>query len=500
MTPPPQQIERWPHPESRSWLIPTIAVKLILALALGWQTSLLFGRPLQLYIDAGDTDSYIQPIEQLLTKGRYIGDPDKPDTAAGRMPGYGLTYLGPRLFLSVAASKSALVLVQAILSGASTYYLALCAFLWFRRRDVFYATLVLYGTNLFVSVWDNYILTESLAASAVIFLMYSLFRFRERQRQISLLQAAFWYAYLVFLRPFTVPIFAAAAFIVWSVHRRSERSIRMAVVDLFLVASIFLASDLGWMLRNYAALGRAVPLQVDTTAGYQYSEGELSLRAWLVSIGQDPTWWQPNNMASWFYRDSKFTNDNYQIPPYVQTATCSMADITRARTLFVAARASADRIAESRFESELLPIISECRNSFKREKPFTHYVVSPLRRMKTLLVHSGPILPLPPSLELVHHPVMFFVKLVAVGLYWLALITGCIGMVPLMRSGLVGWAIAWPFVFVLLFFVFVIPLGEARFVVTGFPSLCVAGAYVLASGAQRFHRSNRSPASSNGCL
>ena len=68
-------------------------------------------------------------------------------------------------------------------------------------------------------------------------------------------------------------------------------------------------------------------------------------------------------------------------------------------------------------------------------------------------------------------------------MYWLALVSAAIGLIVLTRRGLVGWAIAWPFVFVLLFFAFVMRLGEARFLVIGFPSLCIGGAYVLASAA-----------------
>jgi len=472
------------HPESRWWLIPAVALKLILALILSWQSSRLFDRPFQLYNDAGDTDSYLRPIEQLLATGRYIADPDNPDSAAGRMPGYGFTYLAFRLFLSADASKTALAVVQATLSGVSVYYLALCAFLLFRRRDTFCAALLLYGMNLFVSVWDNYIITESLAASTTIFFVYSLLQYREQVGRARLLHAAFFYAYLVFLRPFTVPMFLAAALIVWSVHRSTERRFRATIRDLFLVASLFVACAAVWMLRNYAVLGRVIPLQVNTTAGYQYTKGQLALLGWLGAIGQDPTWWQPNTMASWFYKDARFTNENYQIPNYVVTATCSLADMRRARELFVAARATADGREHTRLESELLPIITECRDSFRREKPVAHYVMSPLRLMKSVLVHGGPVLPMPPLAELRHQPTMLFLKLAAVGLYWLALVTGGFGLFVLLRRSLVGWAIAWPFVFVLLFFGFVMRLGEGRFLVTGFPSLCIGGAHVLASAAR----------------
>ena len=459
--------------------MPAVTGKLILALVLAWQSSKLADRPFQLYIDGGDSESYIQPIEQLLTTGHYIAEPEAPDSAAGRMPGYGATYLAFRLFLGATASKSALALLQVVLSGVSVYYLALSAFLLFRHRNVFLAALMLYGANLFVSVWDNYILTESLAASAVVFFIYNLLQYREQRRRNRLVQASIWYAYLVFLRPFAVPLILVALLIVWSVHQGTDKRLRATFRDLCLVASLFVACEAVWVLRNYAVLGRVIPFQVNTTAGYQYSKGQLALRDWMGAIGQDAAWWQPNTMASWFYGDPRFSNESYQVPGHVVTTTCSLADIKRARELFVAA--IADRQAHSRLESEMLPIVTECRDSFRREKPAVYYVVSPLRLAKGLLVHAGPILPTPPLVELVRQPIKLFAKLVAVGLYWLALVSGAIGLLVLARRGLVGWAIAWPFVFVLLFFACVMRLGEARFLVIGFPSLCIGGAQVLAT-------------------
>ena len=200
-----------------------------------------------------------------------------------------------------------------------------------------------------------------------------------------------------------------ALLIVWSVHRDSDKRLRAAFRDLCLVASLFIACEAVWVLRNYAVLGRVIPLQVNTTAGYQYSKGQLALRDWMGAIGQDAAWWQPNTLASWFYGDPRFTNENYQIPGYVVTTTCSLADIRRARELFVAAIARS--AGALRLESEMLPIVTECRDSFRREKPVAYYVVAPLRLMKSLLVHAGPILPTPPLAELVRQPIKLFAKL-----------------------------------------------------------------------------------------
>jgi hypothetical protein len=473
----------WSSPESPRWLIAAILLKLSLLVFLAWQASAAIGKPFTLYQVGGDTRSYFEPIERLLAHGEYVSE---RDNRAGRMPGYGFTYLPFRLLFGAEGARSALVLLQALLSGVSAYYLALTAFLVFGRTDVFFATLGLYGLNLFVSVWDVSLMTESLAASAAILYLHALLRYRAVRRTRWLAYASLWFAYLVFLRPMAGPLILSAPLILADVHRASPTFDRWRAVaaGTVLVAGVFIAADAVWILRNYAVLGTFVPLQSDISAGYAFTPAERAIQRWTKVVGEDGTWWQPNTLSSWFY-GNEFSNEAYVIPAVVSTTACPHEAIRRARTTFVAARTAVDAPTRSRLDAEVAREIQACAESFKRERPFRYHLVSPLRTAKISTVHTGPIFPGTSFSEMRKHPLGLLIKLSAVVLYWLALVSGLLGLVrALWRRDPVVWAAAWPFVFVGTFCFLYLRTTEARLWVIGFPSLCLLGAAVIAQMAR----------------
>src|SRR5437867_12218810 len=78
---------------SRWWLLPAMALRAGLALLLCGQANRMAGRSFRFFIEGGDTPSYFLPVENFLASGWWVVNPSQPLSQAGRMPGYGLTYL-----------------------------------------------------------------------------------------------------------------------------------------------------------------------------------------------------------------------------------------------------------------------------------------------------------------------------------------------------------------------------------------------------------------------
>ncbi len=120
----------------------------------------------------GDMMTYIQPVESLLAHQGFQTDV--------RMPAYPGIYLFFRLFTSQAVACNLVILLQVVVSALSVYVLGLCAVYLFKTDRAFYWAYFIYLFSTFVSVFDGYFLTESLAASASIFFLYCWLRFEAK--------------------------------------------------------------------------------------------------------------------------------------------------------------------------------------------------------------------------------------------------------------------------------------------------------------------------------
>jgi hypothetical protein len=480
---------------SRWWMLLPLMVRLGLALFLCAQANHLKGFDhFRFYDEAADTPYYLQPIENLLQIGSYVAFPDQPLTRAGRMPGYGATYLVFRIFSSPPTAKTLLVCLQVLVSGLSAYYFALTALRLLRRRSAFFIGLTLYTTALFVVDWDYRLLTESLAASSVIFFFYELVRYGDQRRRRHLLRAGFWFAYLVFLRPFAAPLALATLPFLWPRGARGRQALARMVADLAIVVALFAVADLAWIVRNQRIFGRIIPTQVTGTAGYNYSPAQLAQFAWLQALGQNlaPL---PQNLAAWFRPRIGFAHDRFVLPAYVLTTRCSRTDIERARDRWDVAIYDPHPALAEPADREVTEILTRCRESFRQERPLQYYLLSPLRLARAFFIHSGPTLSLPPFSTIVRRPLLLALKLFAAGSYIVILVSGLIGLglVVRRRSWLVLSA-ATPFFLVALLFPFVLRAPELRYLVTGYPGLCLLAVVALQALLVRMRERSFRPA------
>lgn len=434
-----------------------------------------------LFLTGGDSDSYILPAENLLNHGSYIQDLYRPESKAGRMPGYSATYLLFRFATDPETAKSCLTIFQVLLGGVSIYYLALLARNLFQGNErVFQIAFLLFGTSTYVSQMDVYLLTESLAVSSIIFAGYCLERFIATRRQSLLLLSGTWLTYSIFLRPYVIvvlPIFALGTF--FSSRRpRDFLSIAEKIRNAMFLMAPFIAADGAWIVRNYHALHYFVPAQINLHAGYDQPRTYWAFQKFCNTVGEDMVYWKPNTLGTWFFPEARFSTTGFFPPSRIFARSYGLADLESVRQRYRLLANLPGRGIGSGLDLELAKELDRFALEFRRENPLTYHVISPLRSLISMLIHSGPqYMPLKASRELVHNPPAMLVKIFSVLSYWFIIVFGLIFIFLNCgsRDQVTPFFLATP-VLILLLLSFGFRCTEDRYILPAFPFLALFAA------------------------
>lgn len=253
----------------------------------------------------GDMMTYLSPIDSLLAHQGFNTD--------YRMPGYSAVYLAFRLLMSPAHACNAMILSQLVISAFSVYVLGLVARRLFQSKQAFYWAYFIYLFSPFVSVFDAYILTESLAAASSIFFLYALLRFESQPRQWAwLLGAGFWLAFSVFLKPAHAGTLSIPLVIFGYQWLRKILSFRQLIIRSALVLLPFLVADSAWVVRNYRTYHAVIPLLKSPWYPENYwPTNYFPMIAFCETYGEDYSFWFPNAGIRWF----SGWGDNNFLPP-----------------------------------------------------------------------------------------------------------------------------------------------------------------------------------------
>jgi hypothetical protein len=206
---------RWPNPEKYPlrWISFAIFVKVFyLLLIIFLSRPEAFQYPVQLWTITGDFSDYTEPVERLISEGKYyFGD----NNFAGRMPGYTLLLLPLRWIFDAHQALNAVLILQAILSGISCYWLMLIFYRWTGRTVASILVFFAYLLSFYVSAFDGVILTESPAVFCLIGIGFSFTGYvKDLGNELKWAAiAGFFLCWLIFLRPFYIPFCIVLPFI-----------------------------------------------------------------------------------------------------------------------------------------------------------------------------------------------------------------------------------------------------------------------------------------------
>lgn len=292
---------RWP------WLLLALALKLG-----GVVFFLIYNREeagtKHIALEHGDTFSYFNPIDNLISTGHYT-----PDL---RMPGYGAVYLLFRLVAEPIIARDLVVLLQMVLAAAAVYVGARLAQRLTGKNAAFVVVFFLLGISPYMSTLESRLCTESFCTSALIFACWLLLRWRDEGRKRWLLLAGALVGWAIFLRPVSgVALLALAPM----AFRSGAPALLKRWWPMVLFLLPFGVADGIWTARNYLVNQAFHPL--NNGLFYTNPSGRVN-RACVALVqlyGGHTMWWDDRSHVAWFNAGDVMTglakNTNGLPPP-----------------------------------------------------------------------------------------------------------------------------------------------------------------------------------------
>ena len=427
----------------------------------------------------GDMVTYIAPIESLLAHQGF-----KTDV---RMPAYPALYLAFRLVFSMPVACNLVIVFQVLLSAVSVYVLGLCARRLFQNEMAFYWAYFIYLFSTFVSVFDGYFLTESLAASASIFFLYTWLCFEENPaRWVALLAAGALMTWSVFLKPAHLPLLGVPVAI-WALRwLRGKLPVKQLVRYSFLFLLPFALADGAWMVRNYRTYKQVIPLlKSPWYPESSWPANYFDLMAFCQTYGEDISFWFPNTGIRWIqgWGNNNFlspvrwyVNEDLGPPPnYVYTDKFNLDSITSVRNLCyrLGNGPALDSVQRSVISAQIKEKMNRYTQSVREDNPLVYYVWAPVRYTLTFL-HGTWGYTFLDDMVRPQWP-RFLLRLYH---YLFVLIPGLIGVVWLTRRGLRSddrlLLIPLAFAYCLIVYILVLRHPETRYLVPFYPFLVIS--------------------------
>ncbi|HEX8425006.1 hypothetical protein [Hymenobacter sp.] len=328
----------------------------------------------------GEEEFYFKSIDNLIKYGQYNYKLDYLPGYAGRMPGYGLVYGLIKLLIpnNQQYVYNLIIALQIILGIIALIYLSKILFILTNRKNLTYATAFTYALSPYSVQNDLFVFTESFAASALIISTYYFLVALRTGDSIHYLVAGCWLAWVVFLRPFMLPLFGF-----WTVayiyHHRYTilGNLRRAGYTITLFVLPFVVPDAIWTIRNWSIYNRLVPLQTEY-AGMRYSNLYLETRSFVSSMGEEPVLWSTHSLISWLTRHTPPHKSGPREWQLTKVATYDSLAWLREQIL-TANNDSLSTPTRMDSENKAVAALRRYRRAFIEEHPIRHYLIAPLR-------------------------------------------------------------------------------------------------------------------------
>ena len=428
-------------------------------------------------IGGGDTFSYIEPIENLLSNGTYSDD--------YRMPGYGGIYFMLRLVFNQPWSLNILVILQLALSSVSVYALGLIAKAIFKNNSSFYISFIIYLASAYVSLFDSFLLTESFCTSSLILSVLFFINYYQSNNIYFLLPSGFFITWSIFLRPTIAPLLILFILFIF-IKKILDKSTAWKSLFYFLLP--FILADGLWMARNYMKYKKIYPLTRTIYYSSAYDDYYVKLADFVSSFGGSIVHWNPGAEMCFFIPPPDYIKKKADavLPEYIYTSKFNYDSLVMIKNYIHEIN---DTTAPEKRKKYLTPVVkrklNDYRISIKEEKPFLYYVTSRLKLLKTFFVHSGTYnLFAKVSFEL--NKLEWGIKLVYSLLYIFVVSFGFMGSLLMLlkvqsKNEVLMVLVAMCGLYHALVFPLVLKMDQYRYFVPGYPFFVLASVFVLIS-------------------
>lgn len=420
-----------------------------------------------LYTLAGDSSSYIEPIESLLSGNGYV--------PGFRIPGYGAVYLLLRLVFSQPWSMNIMVLIQWLADAWIVVLIANMTWQITRSRAVHFWAFAVTLLSIYVTQRDLTLLTETLTACAITWALYQLTIYSSTGNLRNLVIVGILLTWASFMKPIYFPLIAlAGAFLAFS---RVPLPKRIVQVGLFAIP--FLVAEGAWIARNYSVHGAFRPLQGSGTTLYPEMEQgpKYPVMRLVQAWGKNYVWWDGSAEIRWFNireegATSTFVEDQMMpLPDRLFTKYYNEDSLLLIRADVTRWYLSSDSTDRASLVKRIRERCDRYRNSFSSEKPFQYHITARLDLLRIFIINNGTatLFPTPwPQLPVWQQ----FVKLFYSGLYLGAMLLGVAGaFIALFSPSFNGLLRILPlaFIYSVLSYPFIMRMCENRYLAVAYP-------------------------------
>jgi hypothetical protein len=372
-------IHRFPVPENRIfWLCVMLFLKfgLLYILVKENRPTLL---PETIAVCSGDCDSYLGAIDNYIEYGKY-----EPDF---RMPGYGFPYYLFRLVADKNHAVNLLIVFQTALDAIAAVLLSLALYWITRRRAGFYLGIILYGVGISVSCYNNWILTESMTSSMLVFGFYFLVKYWRERKQISLFFAGIFITWSYFLRPINITIVIFFALTVFFIAKQR----RLSAVLLFLIPAVII--NTAWSARNYIVKGKPYLLTENLFIKSWYGDYGLAglnfcqtFSDWKITYN----FFENGGLNYFGQAISRFTTEDIKIPDEIYTPDFNFDSLKAIQQLYKKrVTAYLDQPKRITIEDSISAKFIRYTASIKKYHPYIVYLKTPMLLTKSFILQGG---------------------------------------------------------------------------------------------------------------
>lgn len=331
----------------------------------------------------GDDKIYMDFCENFYSKGSYFVKTGLFFDYTFRMPALNFLYYPLRLFLSKELTMDGIIIIQTTLSGIACYFLAKISYILFNSKKIFYLTYLLTCFGFLNAFLNNQLMRESLAFSMVIFSIYFLLKGIDNRKSIFFLYSGFFMTWLIFLRPYTIVLYALIFFIL--IVFTYQKKITFKNFILYnLIFTIFISL---WTIRNYKITNDFMPLE----SSYAWAEGSKPLKSKLSFIkvfGFHCEPWVFNSQSGWI-NDTSVKTDvktiNRIFPARTFNGDLNKDSLIKLKEYYNKYE-NPLLISEKEYNAkQSIRLFTKFQEALKKNKPLDYYFLNRIRLLRSFL-------------------------------------------------------------------------------------------------------------------
>ncbi len=452
------EINNW-----KLWFSIAFVIKVAMALVLAMLKS---QGDFQFYFSGGDTINYIEPLENLVKTGTLFTNISS-DIFQLRMPGFMPLYLPLRFLFDPETSLTIIVVIQLLLSSISCYLLAVIStrLIPNQKHLAFILTFTLFTFSTYASYFDIYILSESLSTSLCILIIYLFTENLYRSKPILIVGLCL--SWLVFLKPYFVPMIGFLAIYIFQQSKELQLKNRLTRVSL-LVAPYVVVSIL-WASWNYQNHGEFIWLQKQRghwTAIDSPTNPKPQLQEFVRIFGGQYIAWDPKGHVYPFFQEPSKPLPNDLFPDVAFSSNFNRDSLETARYWFYRYVTLEDSATSNKAGEKATAMLYKARQGYLKEHIIDHYIGARLRCFFDFFFQGASYnIPFPPFEK--QNLLQKLIKVFYTVLFWIVMTLGAFELLRLLmfRRTPVVWLLAAIPGFLLLLFPIVLLKQEQRYAV-----------------------------------